>query len=864
MSIKRIKAAGLKRCCRREAWLSIVAISAVLVYGLWPLLTAPNDYYPMTVDGMGHLAKIQYIADSLRELKWPAWFPYWYNGSTVMQYYPPLSYLLLVPVQIVFDNVMITYKFFGFFSLLVGAVGVWLICRRFIGSWVGIWAGIVYAINPFILRSLFLSGLIAQGPIFALSPWFLYFSLLFFKNKTKINWLAVCLITALLILSHAMHAFMVAIIIAIVGLALLILHLINIKELLLWGLAVSLGAALVSFWWVPGVTQWENPGIPNLLSEAVAIYTAKTNWFTLQGREASFLYFGSSLLIIALLTIPLPLMLQKQAKKETMAGQTMGSSDYRWMYCMVIGLAASVVFSFGNQVPGFKYIPMHENLVTGRVLSLSAVLAAIISAYFIWLCQKHWNQGYQRLLCIIIIAVSMIFVLIDYNPRQISFTNDYCLKQKRDLDLIPAEKNPCKNGRFAWVMPVNSDTTYFPLLKNLYMTDGWNIEGTPHNQAIWQHNIANSNDCNDYIIRNLLFWNTRSAYISNNYTKLTDALIKQGFQSLEQDAEKSILFNPSPPSYYLKQDRDALVIGKRAIDLEMHFPWMLRGYSPCLEDFSPEYLAPFNLIYLIEPEVRDIDNFQKSVAKLATDGKMVIVSMGREKLWPLLDVFPYWENIEARTSLQLGSNAPFTGAAWLEADPLGQLPALGNLDELWAKVQNGDKVLPAIGYKWINGHKVYFVGLALDQQLNSPEGKKIALLLEQLMDLAQPHKSIVPQPFPVLKDTWQHDGFSFSYETQEATSVLVSVTYTPRWGAKLDGKTLSIENLDNLVYIKLPMGKHQVSFHYGFSWVAKLGIALSLLSLLMLVAGYYGFNYIYVVLNKIELKIRRFISRIGE
>jgi uncharacterized membrane protein len=255
-------------CYQREAWLSIIIIATTLGYALWPLLLVSNNYYPMTADGMGHLAKIQYIADCLKELKWPAWFPYWYNGSTVVQYYPPLSYLLLVPVQLIFNNIMITFKFFGFFSLLIGGVGAWRICRKFIGPWVGIWAGVIYVIDPFLTYSLFSHGVVAQGPIFAFSPWFLYFSLLFFKDKSKLSWLAVIISVAMLILSHAMHSFMIAVIIAVIGLSLLFLRLINIKRLLLWVLAVAFGAALVSFWWVPGVTQWENPGIPYLLSEA--------------------------------------------------------------------------------------------------------------------------------------------------------------------------------------------------------------------------------------------------------------------------------------------------------------------------------------------------------------------------------------------------------------------------------------------------------------------------------------------------------------------------------------------------------------------------------------------------------------------
>jgi hypothetical protein len=705
---------------------------------------------------------------------------------------------------------------------------------------------------------------VAQGPIFAFSPWFLYFSLLFFKDKSKLSWLAVIISVAMLILSHAMHSFMIAVIIAVIGLSLLFLRLINIKRLLLWVLAVAFGAALVSFWWVPGVTQWENPGIPYLLSEAVKIHTAKISWFTLVSRNGGWYYFATSLIVIALLTLFLSQILRRRDVRRNKRGQIGKSYDYRWFYSMAMGLLISIVFSFGYQIPGYKYIPMHENLVAGRILSFSVCLVAIVSAYFIWFCIKYWDKGHGRVVGIVIIVASMVFVLIDINPRQISFYSSSCIKQNKDINLIPIKKQAFKNGRFAWVMPVNSDMSYFPMLRKLNMTDGWNIEGTPHNRAIWQHNIAIPYGCSDYVARNLLFWNTRSAFVSNNYSNVINALVNHGFRILNCDEGKSILFNSAPSSYFLRQERDALVVGKAAINFEMYFPWMIRGYSSCLEDYSPEYLAGFKLIYLIETEVKDFTRFQSMVEDLAEAGKVVVVSMGREETWSLLDIIPYWETIESDSRLKMSEKAPIKGEAWLKADPTGRVPALGNLDEIWAVMQGEDREVPAIGYKEVNGHRVYFVGLAIGQQLNSAEGEQIRMMLEQLMDLAHPNKSIIPNPFPVLKDEWYHDGFSFSYDTQEATPVLVSVTYTPRWKAWLDGKPLLVENMDNLIYIKLPPGRHQVSFHYGMSWVGKLGIALSLLSLLLVVLFYLYFDYWNTFFDYLKKNASYYISIIGK
>ncbi|MHB8919147.1 MAG: 6-pyruvoyl-tetrahydropterin synthase-related protein, partial [Desulfocucumaceae bacterium] len=187
-----------KKQFRFELLTCSVILATAIIFSMWPVFSAPSNVYPATVDGMGHLTKVKYIADCFKELKWPSWFPYWYNGATVMQYYPPLSYLLLAPIQMIFDNVMITFKFFLFSTQFIGSLGVWYFCHRFIGSWVGIVGGLLYALQPFLLRSLLLSGVVAQGPIYALTPWLLVLTLLFIDKIMPLRWLSVSVALGLL------------------------------------------------------------------------------------------------------------------------------------------------------------------------------------------------------------------------------------------------------------------------------------------------------------------------------------------------------------------------------------------------------------------------------------------------------------------------------------------------------------------------------------------------------------------------------------------------------------------------------------------------------------------------------------------
>ncbi len=840
-------------CSQRELVIAVIALATVLCYALWPLLVAPNTFYPVTVDGMGHLTKIKYIADCFKDLHWPSWFPYWYNGSTVMQYYPPLAYLVLVPIQMAFDNVFITFKLFAFITQFIGALGVWIICRRYVGPLVGIWGGILYALQPFLIRLILIHGVIAQGPIIALTPWFLYYSLLFMEKRTAGRWLVISLISSLLILSHAMHAFLVVLGVGFVFATMLIQGRTKIIDVLKWIVAVALGAGLVSFWWLPGVTRLETHGIPYLLPEAAANWTASWEWFN-PAHSTLGLYFSGSLLLFSSLAI----MFIRYPKS---IGEYKYNQNLVPFYC---GFILSVILSFGNHMPFFKFIPFSNNLVPGRILTFSAVLGAILCTIILHSIMKNWNSGLSLVLSIILVLISNLVLLADINPRFVPTLISQNLDMQDVFSMLPLQENSHDNGRIYWKYEVGSASNYFSMISHVSMISGWNPEGSPHYHSLIQHNIAIPLGNNDYVARDLLNWNTRYALVANNYEDLQKNLEKYGFKPVYKDAVKTVMYNDAPPSYFSVQQRDALVIGKAAKTLEMNYPWLVGGYSTFLEDYPVQYLNRFKLVYLIEPEFRNYEHFQSIIEKLAVADKVVIVSMGRDKTFPLFDIVPYWEKLETQYQLKTISEGPLQGEATLEADPGGQAPALGNTDMLWAALDGKGRTIPAIGYRKVKGHRVYFIGLSLGQQINSSHGAEIRRILEQLMDLAKPNKNIVPKSFPVIKDEWEHDGFSFSYQSQQAEHIQISVTYTPRWQARIDGKRLLVQNMENLIYIELPAGKHKVSFHYGMTWVGWLGIGLSLLSLLLVAAIYHYFDFWETVFVAIRNKVEQFIMAIGK
>jgi hypothetical protein len=386
---------------------------------------------------------------------------------------------------------------------------------------------------------------------------------------------------------------------------------------------------------------------------------------------------------------------------------------------------------------------------------------AILVTVFIYRIITRWNQGYLRLLSLPICAAIILIIFIDINPYLYKIDTKSYTEIQTEIEVLPSQKEVFENGRIFWSWMPGSESNYFSMLNNLSITSGWNPEGSSHFRTLLLHNIAIPGGYSDYVVKNLLQWNTRYVFLDHAHSELTESLISNGFELIKDDKTKAVLFNSIPSSYFMRQERNAIAIGRASPGLIMTFPWLVQGYSSYLEDYSEKYLSRFSLIYLVEPEVRSFNKFEEILGKLAGEGKTVIVEMGRAENWPVLGIVPYWETIVSGAEILPINDSPFEQRFILDADPKGRASALGNLDEVWMEVKMGEKHLPALGYKYSGGNRVYFLGLALSQQLESSlkwsrgvnakssSGDDIKDLLEQLMDLAEPHKSIVPAAFPV-------------------------------------------------------------------------------------------------------------------
>jgi hypothetical protein len=244
-------------------------------------------------------------------------------------------------------------KIHVFFGLFIGGIGVWKVFSKYIGDTVySKLASVLYVALPYFTISFLLWGTVAQVPIVAIAPWYVICCINYYKTPKSTTWLAIIALTFMLLLSHIMHGFMIAIY---TFLTLLILSIKNKKNfviILMWGIGTGLAAGILGFWWVTGVLPLENPGVPSLATDAIKDVTANFSWFFPKHENiiqsvfpemsnSISAYFPFSIILISICSILF-------IKKE--------DSDKKYVLIFLyIHTIITFIFSLGMFLPLFKW-----------------------------------------------------------------------------------------------------------------------------------------------------------------------------------------------------------------------------------------------------------------------------------------------------------------------------------------------------------------------------------------------------------------------------------------------------------------------------------------------------------------------------
>jgi len=811
--------------------ISLVVIALFIGFLVFPLFE--GGAYPWGTDVHGYLARVWRMSNSLKSSGTiPQWFPNWYNGTALLEYYPPLTTYIMVPIQLLTNNITLTYKIFVISTLFLSGIFSYFLVKRWTKDSWAVLAALAFIGAPYTVFSVFDEGNLQKALSFVLMPVVLGYILRFLETGKREAFLGLVLSTVLLILTHHQQAVLILAIFSIITL-------IQIRKerwfnirIIMVACAFVIGILLCSAWLIPALTHFDYPTVPDLSLFPERLHLFSVSWRVLdpgaRNESLELVYIGFSLLLVGFFSVLL---------RRT-----------RIQLAFFIGAVVSITFAFGVNNPIFRSIPVLSNSVfPERFINIATFLLAILIAGLGATISKYLRGKlfFERM---VFLAITSI-LLVDFMPYwQLVKTSDYPTV-RQSLDLVQLTGN---SSRLDVRSGEGSIWSLMPLINNqTLLSYGWSIETTPHLAVAGQNNLALRLGFPEFVLRNYRQWNVESAIIPENEAGLISELESNGYNIDGRVAGNVILNTHNQASLTHVLNSNSIVIGRGAFSTSVLFPWFTYGTYWNIDDYTSEYLNHFSLIYLYDFQTNNPLALEQRIRKWIADGKTVIIDLTGH---PYDSYFGVWaQNSEyPDNSVFLPGpeididhteyySQPFVDEAggWrgvtyygLDETILDVVDLDGNKASVFGAVNLPEGKLYFLGFNWIT-HAL----LAHDQASIQ--------WLDNIFEKYQPQRNIQPEPFPIILQVSGGDDWAFSYQSNTDTPVMISETWSRHWIATLDGVQIPIQNHENLMLIELPAGNHLVSFHYGATTIQWVGWGITLFAVLILLVIYLNLYNIY-------------------
>ncbi len=783
----------------------VVALACTIV--MWPVLSASNDLFPYGVDTVGHLTRVEHLAARWKNLQFSDWFPAWYNGATMVQYYPPLSIWAGAFIQLFTGSIMLTFKIFAWVCLFLGGIFTALLSKKMGGNVVaGTAAALLFPLSNYTIWTVFNDGTLGNTISLVLYPLFTMKMLDLCEKPCIHNWLFSSFLMSLLVLSHAMQSYLIFIAVFLFC----IIHVLTLpwawKRLFIVLEATFTGIALTAFWAVPGVTQWENPGVPWFPTGIHETFVLSPINFLFPGLTKTFSYQE---FILSLIGTVLCFFIIKKV-----------------YVCLklVIPWVIPTSLSMGPINPLYRLLPFQKSISPIRFLNVADLPAALIVGVLVqgiteWIGKVFRRQGKITFLWFILVLLIPFYIVFSSSLLPISAPVDFA-KIRFLVDSIPiSEETYFAKGRIATELPdTGSEQAYIPASSSFNNVYGWNIEGTVHHQTILDRNISFDEGYYDYIMRNWYLFNVRTVLFDRRFgylSNIADYIQERGWTFLSNNGDITMFSFNDPSGYLMKLHSDVLVIGRGSYYLARLFPWVSEGRVENPLKYDEEYIDLFKVIYLYDLPELNIAELEKRIAGWLAKGKTVILDLSAADRIP--EIFDVWHSeapVGGMVNLMPADSDLYENKNSFELKE-GRGAVYRNLDQALLYLDD-EKGSPAvIGLKQTGEGLLYFTGLHIPRLIHPDFKEEARQLLEPLLNLGDPRKGIIPEPFETIWTRWDHKGVEFAYESKDTQPVIISVTYTPRWHLSLDGERFQAYRHENLILLILPPGEHTVTMRYG-------------------------------------------------
>jgi len=578
-----------------------------------------NSVFHSTADGFGHLFKINYLHDSLKNgVIYPIYTPYWYNGMELFRYWPALSYYVTALLQFCTggDIFGALYLFLGF-TYFLNMMGWMLFGKAEKRYGMAFLAGNLFFFCPDNIRVILVEGNLPRIFITALLPWAFGFmwNVLHYRKRSSLIGLGIAI--WLITVTHFMMAAMTGITIFVFCVIYSIMNK-RCREFLLVTGDLVCAYLTTGIFLIPGLT---GGGITSQSSEASvstisqwAQEAVKSLNPMLRVSSADYrgsFYFGAAIFAIAVFGV-------------IAANKKMGAGFITvvFIFLSTTTVASAVV----------KLLPMSQVFWMQRFVPMA--MCVFFFSLIVW---KHLKKSALVIFIIAMLADSVMTGRI--LTEQTSLSTCEIAEKEMQAYLLPEAAAMTKNrigfmdfskweSEPTWYLSRNMDADSVP------SSYGWAYQGAKTIDNIVSINEAIENKFYVYAFDRMLEFGDDIILASKKHLQIDDidafcqAAEKVGYRLLTENEEAWIFQKEGVEGPFgIKKQYEGLAIGTHAQTICYLYPRFGHGEKDCLDDYSLEELARYEKLYLCGFTYRDKEYAEKLLQQVADKGVKIFVEM---------------------------------------------------------------------------------------------------------------------------------------------------------------------------------------------------------------------------------------------
>ncbi len=815
----------------RRYLLHALLVTVVVLVAYYQVVTPQlRLHYPWGSDTWGHLYKAEFLFGRLLEGEYfPQFTEYWYNGVQPFRYWAPLPYYAIALLRFVSADIFMAGNYYVFLCALLGGLSLLFFAGR-IGIWQATIAGVVWSVWIDNVRVAFSEGNLPRVLATALLPLLFFLILRILEDRQNyIMAVSFVLLLHLAILCHAMIGAVYCISLGLFAFFFWVFGGCLLRDLSRV-IFIIIAAVVSAGWWLlpslgGGITNIDPAAVKEIV-QFVPSAVSLNPFHRFADRET--FYWGISLLLVL--------------------GAAFASWRSRppWIKSLVVCGSILIVITFPSARLFFLLMPLSHLLWPLRFSSFAA-LALILSALALYPFKDKIvlpAVDIRRVLTAFLLTMLLIADCY-FSVRLLAYTvaKSYVLLEGTEY----LQKVPGWRVATIDLSSLGSAPSYlFSEAAGREQVFGWAWQGATTSSNIMLLNMGIEYQYYPFLLRSCVLLGATDLLVKNDVIEepenFSAAAIKAGYEHVVNIDEISLWHGQADHPYLVVKDDRTLAIGRHAGTLAIQFPHVEMGTSPYLDRYLPEELNKYPSIVLSGAEWWSGEKAEEILRSYISAGGRLFVELAglpENVLAKQPELFGvYGEAVTLGGQLELlgsgGGNIvlePFNlekVEGWKTYVPQG-------LDEEILYFDYYGVDAPVVGYKLVEGEKVWFLGGNLPYHTFLTKDAGALRLLEDIFGIKSEYTG--EEMIPLRNYTAMDNGYLMQYSADREVDAVIPVAALEGMKVEIDGERRTYTTFENLLRMELPPGEHEIAITLERTPVYFWGLMLSFFSVLVLAGG---------------------------